>query len=210
LFGGTFNPIHLGHLRGAEDIREAFGLQKMIFIPAANPPHKAADALVDPGHRLEMVRIATSGNPHFFTSDIELRRAGKSYSIDTILYFQEKEEGTFFFILGRDAFGEIETWKEFRRLFSLCNFIVMTHPRYQLGAPAASLPPSLSEDFQYRPETEEWIHFSGHTLSFKEIEYLDISSTKIRELIKERRSAKYLIPHEVEVYIRGHGLYRKI
>jgi nicotinate-nucleotide adenylyltransferase len=209
LFGGTFNPIHLGHLRGAEDIREAFGLQKIIFIPAANPPHKAREGLVDSGHRLEMVHIATSGNPYFSVSDVELKRTGKSYSIDTIRYFREKEQGDLFFVMGKDAFMEIETWKEFRHLFFLCHYVIMTRPRHRQNAPGPRLPSSLSEDFLYRPETEQWIHTSGHTLSFKEIDYLDISSTKIRDWIQREKSIRYLILPEVEAYIHRYGLYRR-
>jgi nicotinate-nucleotide adenylyltransferase len=209
LFGGTFNPVHLGHLRGAEDIREAFGLKKIIFIPAANPPHKTREGLVDAGHRLQMVKLATSGNPYFSVSDVELKRAGKSYSIDTIRYFRERKQGDLFFILGGDAFMEIETWKEFRRLFSLCHYVVMTRPRQQPMAGAPRLPASLSRDFRLSPETGEWIHLSGYKVSFKEIDYLDISSTKIRNLVRKRKSIRYLTLPDVEAYIHGHGLYRR-
>jgi len=209
LFGGTFNPIHLGHLRGAEDLREALGLHKMVFIPAAHPPHKAAEELVNSGHRLEMVRLATATNPRFFTSAIELKRPGRSYSIDTIRYFRDHQEGTLFFILGADAFAEIETWKEFRHLFSLCHFIVMTQPESGPTPPVDRLPASLLQDFRYNPETREWIHVSGHSLSFKEIGYLDISSTRIRELIRKGKSIRYLVLPDVETYIRTHRLYRE-
>jgi nicotinate-nucleotide adenylyltransferase len=209
LFGGTFNPVHLGHLRGAEDLREAFGLHKVIFIPAAHPPHKAAEKVVDPGHRFEMVRLATAGNPHFSTSDIELRRPGRSYSIDTVRHFLDRQEGTLFFILGSDAFEDIETWKEFRQLFSLCHFIVMTHPESGQPLPADRLPVSLLQDFRYSPQNREWTHVSGHTLFFNEISYLDISSTKIRDLIQKGKSIRYLVSPEVEAYIKTHGLYRK-
>src|SRR3972149_3083586 len=102
LFGGTFNPVHMGHLRGAEEIREAFGLQQVIFIPAAIPPHKVAEEVIEAKHRLEMVRLAAATNPFFSTTDIELSRPEKSYSIDTIRYFREKHQDVFFFILGRD------------------------------------------------------------------------------------------------------------
>jgi nicotinate-nucleotide adenylyltransferase len=208
LFGGTFNPIHLGHLHGAEEIREAFGLHRVIFIPAAHPPHKTIRDVIDPGHRLEMVRLATSANPYFFTSDIEIKRTGKSYSIDTLRHFREKEKGSLFFILGRDAFVEIETWKEFGHLFSLCSFIVITRPGSRQVPSGTELPASLSLDFRYHPRTGEWTHTSGHTLSFKEIGYLDISSTRIRELIRKRKSIRYLVPPEVETYIERHELYR--
>jgi nicotinate-nucleotide adenylyltransferase len=207
LFGGTFNPVHLGHLRGAEEIRGAFGLQEMIFIPVAIPPHKAAEGVVEAKHRLEMVRLATSANPGFITSELELSRPGKSYSIDTLHYFRERHGDCLFFILGGDAFMEIETWKEFQSLFSLSNFIVMTRPGFER---TPSQPPEvLASVFRYEPEVKGFVHVSGHTLYFKEITYLDISSTRIRELIGKGESVRYLIPFEVEAYILAQGLYRK-
>lgn len=209
LFGGTFNPIHLGHLRGAEEIREAFGLEEVVFIPAAIPPHKAVEEVIDARHRLEMVRLATAINPSFSTSDIELSRPGKSYSIDTIRYFREKKPDGLFFILGREAFVEIETWKEFETLFSLCYFIVMTRPGFQKTPPLSQLPKTLIPAFRYDQKIEAWIHLSGHSLYFKEITFLDISSTKVRELIERGESVRYLIPAEVEAYVQRHGLYRK-
>jgi len=209
LFGGTFNPIHLGHLRGAEEIRETFNLHEVIFIPAAIPPHKKGEEIIEARHRLEMVRLAITKNPHFSTSDIELSRPGKSYSIDTIRFFQEKYQDAPFFILGRDAFVEIETWKEFQNLFSLCNFVVMTRPGFQKNLSPSPLPASLTSAFRYDQKMEAWVHLSGHTLHFKEITFLDISSTKIREWIERTESVRYLIPAEVEAYIKQHLLYQK-
>ena len=209
MFGGTFNPIHLGHLRGAEEIREAFGLQEVVFIPAALPPHKVTEKIIEAHHRLEMAKLAIRENPYFSASDVELRRSGKSYSIDTIRYFREKHQSSFFFILGRDAFVEIETWKEFQHLFSLCNFIVMTRPGFQKTSSPSPLPESLIPAFRYDQKAEAWVHSSGYTLFFKEISFLDISSTKVRELVEKGESVKYLVPAEVEVYVREHGLYRK-
>ena len=209
LFGGTFNPIHLGHLRGAEEIREAFGLEEVVFIPAALPPHKVTEKIIEADHRLEMVKLATQKNPHFSTSDVELKRSGKSYSIDTIRYFREKYPISPSFILGRDAFVEIETWKEFQDLFSLCNFIVMTRPGSSKSSSPSFLPRSLIPAFRYDQEAGAWIHFSGCMLFFKEINFLDISSTKVRELIEKEESVRYLVPPDVEDYIREHDLYRK-
>lgn len=211
LFGGTFNPIHLGHLRGAEQIREAFGLQEVIFIPAALPPHKVTEKIIEAHHRLEMVKRAIQKNPYFSASDVELRRSGKSYSIDTIRYFRERHQSSlFFFILGRDAFVEIETWKEYQHLFSLCNFIVMTRPGFQKSSSSPfPLPESLIPAFRYDQKAQAWVHSSGYTLFFKEIKFLDISSTRVRELIEKGESVRDLIPPEVEAYVREHGLYLK-
>lgn len=209
MFGGTFNPIHLGHLRGAEEIREAFHLEEVNFIPSFIPPHKVTEKVIEAKHRLEMVRLATSNNPYFSTSEIELSRHGKSYTIDTLRFFRERHPDALFFILGRDAFVEIETWKEFRNLFSFCHFIVMTRPGSQKNDSFSPLPKTLATDFRYTPEEKAWIHLSGNRLYFREISFLDISSTRVRELIAKGNSVKYLIPAKVEAYIQKHGLYRK-
>jgi nicotinate-nucleotide adenylyltransferase len=206
LFGGTFNPIHLGHLRGAEEIREAFGLQEVIFIPAALPPHKTTEKVIETHHRLEMVKQATQKNPQFSTSDVELQRPGKSYSIDTIRYLRETFKDPLYFILGRDAFVEIDTWKDFRNLFSLCHFIIMTRPGLKQVFP---LPEALAADFRYDQGASGWVHVSGNMIFSKEINFLDISSTKIRELVEKGASIKYLVPAEVEAYIEKHGLYQR-
>jgi nicotinate-nucleotide adenylyltransferase len=209
LFGGTFNPIHLGHLRGAEEIREAFGLQEVIFIPAALPPHKMTEKIIEAHHRLEMVKLATQENPYFSVSDVELKKSGKSYSIDTLRNFRERYLESFFCILGSDAFVEIETWKEFQSLFSLCNFVVMTRPGSQRASSPSCLPAALIPAFRYDPGAGAWIHASGYMLFFKEISFLDISSTKVRELVEKGKSVKYLIDPKVEAYIQAHGLYGK-
>lgn len=209
LFGGTFNPIHLGHLRGAEEIWQAFQLEEVLFIPSSIPPHKATEKIVEAKHRLEMVKLAISSNAHFSTSDLELARPGRSFSIDTIRFFQERHEDTFFFILGGDAFAEIETWKDFQNLFSLCHFIVMARPGSQKDISSSPFPETLIPEFRHAPGEKAWIHHSGRRVYFKEISFLDISSTRVRALIGKGKSAKYLIPAEVEAYIQKHGLYRK-
>lgn len=209
LFGGTFNPIHLGHLRGAEEIREAFCLDEVIFIPSAIPPHKAMEEIIEAKHRLEMVKLAIASNPCFSISDIELSRPGKSYSIDTLRYFCRGNQDTFYFILGGDAFVEIETWKDFQSLFTLCPFIIMARPGFEKTPLVSQLPRSLAPSFQYDLETKAWVHQSGNHLFFKEISFLDISSTKVRELIERGESVRYLVPPETEVYIHQNGLYRK-
>jgi len=209
LFGGTFNPIHLGHLRGAEEIWQAFQLDEVIFIPSSIPPHKATEKVMEAKHRLEMVRLATSSNSHFSTSDLELSRTGRSFSIDTIRFFRERQEDAFFFILGGDAFAEIETWKDFQNLFSLCHFIVMARPGPQKNISSSPFPKTLVPDFRYDPGERAWVHLTGHRVYFKEISFLDISSTKVRELIEKGETVRYLIPAEVEAYIQKYGLYRK-
>ena len=190
---------------GEQEIREAFGLQEVIFIPAALPPHKMTEEIIQAHHRLEMVKRATRKNSRFSASDVELKRPGKSYSIDTIRYFREEFEGSLYFILGRDAFVEIETWKDFQSLFSLCNFIIMVRPGLIQASP---FPEALAPAFRYDQGASGWVHSSGKVVFLKEINFLDISSTKIRELVEKGGSIKYLVPPEVEAYLAKHGLYR--
>jgi len=156
-----------------------------------------------------MVRLATRSNPHFSTSDVELSRPGKSYSIDTIRFFRERGLDALFFILGSDAFVEIETWKECQNLFSMCDFIVMMKPGAQKNSLSSPISKALIPSFRYEPKENAWIHLSGHRLYVKEISFLDISSTKVRELIEKGRSPRYLIPDEVEAYVQNRGLYRR-
>jgi nicotinate-nucleotide adenylyltransferase len=167
------------------------------------------EKVIEAEHRLEMVRLATRSNPHFSTSDVELSRPGKSYSIDTIRFFRERDLDALFFILGSDAFVEIETWKEYRNLLSICELIVMTRPGSQKKSFSSPIPKALIPSFRYDPRENAWIHLSGHLLYFKEISFLDISSTKVRELIEKGRSARYLIPAEVEAYVQKLGLYQR-
>ena len=210
IFGGTFNPIHLGHLRAAEEIRERFDLERIIFIAAAVPPHKEVESGIPGEHRMEMVRVAISGNPYFSPSDIELKRPGKSYSIGTIQFLKEQygSDSDMFFILGMDAFLEIGTWKSFQELFSLCHFIVMTRPGFDKPFSATILPPEIADAFVYDEGGDRFIHRDGYLIYLQGVTFLDISSTKIREEVRKGRSVRYLLPREVERYIKRHHFYR--
>jgi nicotinate-nucleotide adenylyltransferase len=210
IFGGTFNPIHLGHLRAAEEIRERFNLKRIIFIAAAVPPHKAVEGGISGEHRMEMVRLAISGNPHFSLSDIELKRPGRSYSIGTIQLFRQRygSDLELFFILGMDAFLEIGTWKSFQELFSLCHFIVMTRPGFDKSYTATILPPEIADAFAYDEGENRFIHHDGYSVYLQGVTFLDISSTKVREEIDKGRSIRYLLPRKVERYIKQHHFYR--
>jgi len=210
IFGGTFNPIHLGHLRAAEEIREKYDLERVIFIAAAVPPHKEVEGGIQGEHRMEMVRLAISGNPHFSVSDIELKRPGKSYSIATIQFFRQKygADSEMFFILGMDAFLEIGTWKSFQELFSLCHFIVMTRPGFDKPFSDTMLPPEIADAFVYDEGGGRFIHRNGYSIYLQGVTFLDISSTKIREEVSKGRSIRYFLPTEVERYIKRHHFYR--
>jgi nicotinate-nucleotide adenylyltransferase len=209
LFGGTFNPVHWGHLRSAEEIREAFNLTQVIFIPVHVPPHKKS-GVTSAAHRFSMVKRAIRGNRFFCASDIELQRPGKSYSIDTIRHFHGLAGGEqkIFFIIGTDAFREIYTWKDYPAFFSACNFIVMDRP----GAPGVQakqiLPRDIRNEFTFRNTERCFVHISGCRIHLYSVTQLDISSTVIRTHIQQGRSIRYLVPPAVERYIAEQRLYQ--
>ena len=127
--GGSFDPVHLGHLRSAEEVREALPLDRVCFVPANHPPHKPRRRLAERSARLAMLEIAIAGNPGFCASDVELKRGGTSYSIDTIRSFASTEPGAqLFFIVGIDTFREMHTWKDTGRLFELASVVVTSRP----------------------------------------------------------------------------------
>src|SRR5512136_414879 len=129
IFGGTFNPIHFAHLRIAEEIRDSFMLDRVIFVPAATPPHKPLADHLSFDERLKMVRMAIAGNPYFSVSDIEGKREGKSYSIDTLHLLHEiYPQDDLYFIMGGDSFAEFSSWKQYTAIFSCCNIVAITRP----------------------------------------------------------------------------------
>ena len=133
IIGGTFNPIHYGHLVAAEFARESFALDHIIFVPSARPPHKDLGEILDSQHRLKMVELAVQENPNFSASDLEILRSGLSYSVETVAAFHRTYPGAdIFFILGIDAFMFMNTWKDTDRLAELCSMIVVTRPGYQM------------------------------------------------------------------------------
>ncbi|GMB00659.1 nicotinate-nucleotide adenylyltransferase [Pelosinus sp. IPA-1] len=196
IMGGTFDPIHTGHLVIAEAVRVEYDLERVLFIPAANPPHKQHFQVETAMHRYMMAVMATYSNPHFFVSPIELERAGLSYTIDTVLELIEQygNNTEFYFITGSDAVQELSTWKDVDRLLEVCHFIAATRPgcSYTL---------------------EDIIKHFGvkgcqriHSLETPELE---ISSTDIRERVRQGRSIKYIVPESVENYIIKENLYKR-
>lgn len=193
--GGTFDPIHYGHLLMAEEARQAFALDEVVFVPNGQPAHKKAYLVSSPEDRYAITRLATASNPHFSASRIEVDRSGVSYTIDTLrefwaLYPKLEEQ---YFITGADAVLEILTWHEYDQLVSECRFIAVTRPGFVLE----QLSEIISAEFLSR-------------VSFLPIPGLEISSTDIRQRVREGRSIKYLTPEPVEAYIQQHGLYRQL
>lgn len=210
ILGGTFNPIHLAHLRIAEEVREACSLDRILFIPAASPPHKETVEGVSFAHRLAMVEEAIAGNPAFAASDLESRRAGKSYSVHTLEILHRDFPGDdFYFIIGMDSFRDLPTWREYRRLFELANIAVASRPGATVENPLEALPVALQGEFDYDKRFKKLTHRSGTEVIFLEETFLDVSSTRIRRLVADGRSIRYLVPDAVQAYIQTHGLYRR-
>lgn len=210
LLGGTFDPIHLGHLRCAEEVRELFDLDTIIFIPAAQQPLKTGYQATPFFHREQMVKIAINGNPSFAVSDIENERGGTSYSIDTVRHFLSTtaEKPDLYFILGQDAFHDIRKWKDWKDLLALCNFIVMTRPGYEVKGLAQTLSEDCAAAYRYDRETDSFSGPTGTSIYFPRLTFLEISSTGIRKTIGDGKSFRYLVPASVHSYILEHSLYR--
>jgi nicotinate-nucleotide adenylyltransferase len=212
LFGGTFDPIHLGHLRAAEEIREDLSLDRIIFIPAAIPPHKDKTHITPSLQRLEMLKLALSDNPLFEICDYELKNRTMSYTVDTLRYLNAEYPDTeYYFILGNELFSEIETWKEYKELFKLSNFVVITRPGYS-GESVDKLPLALKNDFGYYKEKENVISYrdqNSKIIAFTKIRGLEISSTEIRHCVAGGKSIKYLVPAAVEEYLLENNIYSR-
>jgi nicotinate-nucleotide adenylyltransferase len=209
ILGGTFNPIHLAHLRIAEEVREACALDEILFIPAAVPPHKAVAGEISFVHRLAMIEAAIADNPTFRASDMEARRSGKSFSVDTLEILQQRDpSGERYFIVGLDSFRDIASWKEFTRLFELAHLVVTARPGVELPDPLTALPVAVQNDFCYDSQPKKLRHRSGNAVLFLEETRLDISSTLIRCKVAAGESIRYLVPPSVAAYIHDHRLYQ--
>jgi nicotinate-nucleotide adenylyltransferase len=211
IFGGTFNPIHLGHLRAAEEVREAQQLDEIRLVPAALPPHKEPAGVLSAAHRLRMVELAIAGNAGFRVSRIELERAGPSYSVDTIRAMRAElgDDVRLVFVLGLDAFHDFHTWKEHAHIFGLCDIVVVTRPPAPAHMTLDDFPVAAREAFCYGRDGDEFRHRSGHVLTLQRITSLDISAAAIRSRAAAGRSIRFLVPPAVEAYIAEHGLYRQ-
>jgi len=209
ILGGTFNPIHLAHLRIAEEVHESCALDRVLFLPAATPPHKSVAENISFDHRLAMVRAAIADNPAFIASDLEGRRAGKSYSVQTLeLLHREEPDDDFYFIIGMDSFRDLHLWKDYRRLFELTNLVVAERPGFEAEDPLQLLPVAIRGEFCY-DDSLNLRHRSGSAVIFFRERRLDISSTGIRRLVGEGRSIRYLVPPAVADYIDRNDLYQR-
>ncbi|MGB9839328.1 nicotinate-nucleotide adenylyltransferase [Thermovenabulum sp.] len=194
--GGTFDPIHYGHLVAAEEARTNFDLSKVIFIPAGNPPHKKDYPVTDAEHRYIMTALAVNSNPFFEVSRVEIDREGYTYTVDTLKWFKEKYKDAveIFFISGADAILDILTWKKVEEVMNYCTFIAATRPGY------------TSEQLERKVKEVKEIY--GKDIFVLKVTGMAISSTEIRKKVKNGQSIKYLVPEAVEYYILKNNLYR--
>jgi len=209
ILGGTFNPIHVAHLRIAEEVREACALDRVLFIPAASPPHKQGSVPESFARRLAMVEAAIADNPSFAVSDLEGCRAGKSYSVHTLeILAREHPDTSYYFIMGLDSFLDITSWHEWPRLFELAHLVVMGRPGFDGRPPLELVPVAMRGEFCYDAQPDLLRHRSGKTVLFLTETLLDISSTRLRGMVAAGRSIRYLVPPTVATYIEQHALYR--
>jgi nicotinate-nucleotide adenylyltransferase len=209
ILGGTFDPIHLGHLRTAEEIGQELRLEKVYLIPSALPPHKTGDPVTPFHQRLAMARLAVSDSPLLEVLDLEGRRTGFSYSIETLKEFNTlfSPDPELFFIIGVDAFLEIKSWKEYQNLFDYAHFVIIQRPGFQ----PEDLKPLLLDLGSEVKETLEpnFITLpSGKTLIFMVPTLMDISSTRVRGMVAEGKSIRFLVPESVMQFIMEKKLYR--
>lgn len=194
--GGTFDPIHYGHLVTAEAARIEFNLDEVIFMPAGNPPHKKDYEVSLAEDRYMMTALAINSNPFFRVSRIEIEREGYTYTVDTLTEFSKiYGSGTsLFFISGADAIWDIFTWKDVKKVLSYCTFIAATRPGYSIE--------------KLKQKLLEIKRVYGRAIYPLQVTGMDISSTQIRKRVKKGLSIKYLLPESVETYIQKRRLYR--
>ncbi len=207
LFGGTFDPIHFGHLRLAEEMAEAVGLERVLFIPAGQPPHRGAPR-TEAAHRLEMVRRAIAGNPHFAADGREVMSPRPSYTVDTLTALRAElgKEQPLWLLLGADAFLELPTWHEWPQLFELANIAVAARPGSRALRSNDLKDPLRSEVLKRQVASSAAAGPAG-SVQLRQMTPLDISATAIRDTLARHGSARYLLPDAVLDYIHEHQLY---
>jgi nicotinate-nucleotide adenylyltransferase len=217
LFGGTFNPIHCGHLHIVEQVRKHFPLDRVHLIPCKQPPHKDSQDLADARDRYEMIRLALTDWPGLEASDVELTRQGPSYTIDTVRHFQSlaADGRQVYLLVGLDAFLEIDTWREYRQLLQRVPLIVLARPLSASDGEGSQA--KLEEEFIYRrlsnryrrdASQKAFVHPGLQSIYTLDLNPLDISSTQVRCRVKAGGPIESLVPFRVAGYIKNKGLYR--
>lgn len=194
IFGGSFNPVHNGHIAICEGIARIAGLDRVLLIPVASPPHKGEGEMVSGEHRLAMLRLATEGHPHLEVSDLELRRGGKSYTVDTLFALrQQHPDGQFYLLMGADMFLTLHQWKNFEQLIQQCVICTMVRG---------------SDDEERLRRYAQEISLPGERLLIAPMERMDVSSTLVRTLCRRGEDVGDFVPPKVKDYLAEHHLYR--
>ncbi|MBN1584602.1 MAG: nicotinate-nucleotide adenylyltransferase [Anaerolineae bacterium] len=193
IIGGTFDPIHIGHLIIADQVCMRLGLSRMVFVPAGLPPHKLDQPVTDPEQRLDMVKLAIADNPHFCVSRMDLDRFGPSYTVDTIRLFLDAwgANTEIYFLMGSDSLAELVTWRQPDRLMRLCRIVAVGRPGYEVDL----------------KELDRLLPGAALLVRLIDMPTLDISSTDIKRYVGNNQSIRYMVPRVVETYIYDHGLY---
>ena len=221
LFGGTFNPVHTGHITISEEIKAVFGFDTMIIVPSSVPPHKPSVDIAEADHRFEMTLRAFGDKSGYRVSDIEIKRRGPSYTVDTVDHFKKnlKPGDELYFLLGVDAFLEIDTWMSYTALFDRVPMVVMTRPGYGRGdenRPEGPRPDILGDFIRQRisagynlsKSKNVYEHESLQPIYLSPITPVDISATDIRNRVRKGKPVTGLVPESVEAYIMDKGLYQ--
>ena len=209
ILGGTFDPVHFGHLRTAEEALEALDLDSVLFVPAADPPHKSQQRITAFEHRWRMLQLAVQGNAGFRISDLEQRLAGKSYTVVTLSKLLEAHSGRaeLYFLVGLDSFLELDTWWHYRELFQLARIVVLRRPGYSEEGVENFLQQKVSALYRWDRQAHLYRHPELRPTYYLETTCMGVSSTQIRQLLSQGRSIRYLVPQEVMSYIREKHLY---
>jgi len=194
VLGGTFDPIHVGHLAAAEEVRVRLDLERVVFVPAGLPPHKLHLNVTTAEHRSNMVQLAIADNPYFVVSRVDMDRLGPSYTVDTAKLLRDEygPEAELYLIMGSDSLAELLTWHKPERLIRLCRIVALTRPGYRVNLEELNhlLPGAIAR------------------VQLLEMPLLEISGTDLQRRVRTGLSIKYLVPPAVEAYIHQHGLYR--
>lgn len=209
VMGGTFDPVHLGHLRTAEEAVEFLDLEALYFIPSASPPHKPGRKILPFEHRWRMLELAVKDHPKFRYSDIEHDLPGKSYTVVTLQKLHEmwRHSAELYFLVGLDAFLELDSWWHYRELFELAHICVLRRPEYREEDVAGFLRTKVSSTYYWDDNERLYRHSSYLPVHPLRNSHLGISSTRIRRLVSEGRSIRYLVLPEVMRYIATKQLY---
>lgn len=208
ILGGTFDPVHLGHLASATEVAAAFDLDRVLLVLSARPPHKGQSASATAEQRLQMLALATADLPLFEVCDVELRRPGPSYTVDTLRELAGLHPGAeLFLILGADAYAEIDTWSRPEQVPALCNLIVTSRPGCPFEGSAPPPPIAARDQARYDPSVGCHLHASGHVIVGHRIHGIDVSASEIRRRAARGLSIEPLTGPLVARFIHDHELY---